>query len=248
MIVRLNNKETIRKKRLIFYHDDVFVIAHEVLRPLQGKLDIVEIFLSAERFANYLIENRIIRTDMMSYEVEDVEDELHDERDRKLLFVVTFLKLCALRHRIPVAQDVARALVPFCQRYDDFTDLLVQFDPRERRMMKENGGINLMAYELRSLKQEQPDLGQAREVVKTLVDCATQYTPEAMERMLNPLRDLNRQYDNAFDQDIDRLRQTMNMKGMMAKEVVLQKHVDTQIGQVEQGGTGVIKYYGQNGH
>ena len=248
MIVRLNNKETIRKKRLIFYHDDVFVIAHEVLRPLQGELDIVEIFLSAERFANYLIENRIIRTDMMSYEVEDVENELHDERDRKLLFVVTFLKLCALRHRIPVAQDVALALVPFCQRYDDFTDLLVQFDPRERRMMKENGGINLMAYELRSLKQEQPDLGQAREVVKTLVDCATQYTPEAMERMLNPLRDLNRQYDNAFDQDIDRLRQTMNMKGMMAKEVVLQKHVDTQIGQVEQGGTGVIKYYEQNGH
>ena len=114
--------------------------------------------------------------------------------------------------------------------------------------MKENGGINLMAYELRSLKQEQPDLGQAREVVKTLVDYATQYTPEAMERMLNPLRDLNRQYDNAFDQDIDRLRQTMNMKSMMAKEVVLQKHVDTQIGQVEQGGTGVIKYYGQNGH
>jgi len=248
MIVRLNNKETIRKKRLIFYHDDVFVIAHEVLRPLQGELDIVEIFLSAERFANYLIESRIIRTDMMSYEVEDVEDELHDERDRKLLFVVTFLKLCALRHRIPVAQDVACALVPFCQRYDDFTDLLVQFDPRERRMMKENGGINLMAYELRSLKQEQPDLGQAREVVKTLVDYATQYTPEAMERMLNPLRDLNRQYDNAFDQDIDRLRQTMNMKSMMAKEVVLQKHVDTQIGQVEQGGTGVIKNYGQNGH
>lgn len=37
MIVRLNNKETIRKKRLIFYHDDVFVIAHEVLRPLQGE-------------------------------------------------------------------------------------------------------------------------------------------------------------------------------------------------------------------
>lgn len=239
MIVRIASKEEKRRLRVKFYADDVFLIAHEELRPLLGQLSLEELFASAEQFAAYLLESSVADPSLMSYEVQDVEAELNDERDRKLLLWVTFLKLCALRKRQPLAEAVARALVGYCQQ-DGFTELLAKLDSKEFRLRREGRRADLLTYELRSLKQEKPDFQQAHEVVGTLVENAANYSADTIERLLNLLHDLNQHYGQAFDQEINQLREILKLKTDMTKENVKLKIVQTQIDKVESGATGVI--------
>ena len=89
MIRRLESKQEQRAVRLKLYSDDVYVIAHKAVKEVAATLSVEEIFSSADSLASHLLENGISDKDFIDMEIDDVREELDDERDMFPLLSVT---------------------------------------------------------------------------------------------------------------------------------------------------------------
>ena len=69
-----------------------------------------------------------------------------------------------------------------------------------------------MQKELDSLKENNPDLKQAKEVVRTIVDNCMGLTSNTIEGILVPLMSTNEQYNFAFSEDVNRLKEKLESK------------------------------------
>ena len=72
--------------------------------------------------------------------------------------------------------------------------------------------VSLMQKELDSLKENNPDLKQAKEVVRTIVDNCMGLTSNTIEGILVPLMSTNEQYNFAFSEDVNRLKEKLESK------------------------------------
>jgi len=213
MRVRIEHAEDRRNIRLKLYKDDVFLIAHETIKKQAITLSIEELFASADHLANYLLENDLSERDIMQYDISELREEISDEPTFYVLLTLTFVKLCALRKVRPNAEAVARALVGFCQEYDDFTDLLGKFSKKEHERWLENKRVDLFAYELKCIGQDTPAAdGQA--VVARIVDAALGLSVEGMQHVENVLSEASDHLGHIFQSDLDRLRQARKMKSV----------------------------------
>lgn len=212
MIVRYETKDERRKARLGFYKDDVFVIAYDAIREYETNLSIEELFASTERFANYLIENKITDKEVVDLEVEGFDNALDEDDTLFLLLTISFVKLCALRKKEPLAVDVAKTLLPKCQEYEDFNRLLKAMDDKENAKRLDGWRADLIGYELKSINADGCNLQQAREVIEAIVENAEHYSTTTIEHLMNPLRDTNDQYGHAFDDVINRLKDKLGVK------------------------------------
>ena len=77
---------------------------------------------------------------------------------------------------------------------------------------KLNQLVSLMQKELDSLKENNLDLKQAKEVIKNLVDNCMGLTSNTMEKILIPLMITNEQYNYAFSKDVNRLKEKLESK------------------------------------
>lgn len=77
---------------------------------------------------------------------------------------------------------------------------------------KLNQLVSLMQKELDSLKENNLDLEQAKEVIKNLVDNCMGLTSNTMEKILIPLMSTNEQYNCAFSEDVNRLKEKLESK------------------------------------
>lgn len=77
---------------------------------------------------------------------------------------------------------------------------------------KLNQLASLMQKELDSLKENNPDLKQAKEVVKTIVDNCMGLTNDTIEGILVSLMSTNEQYNFAFSEDVNRLKEELKSK------------------------------------
>lgn len=77
---------------------------------------------------------------------------------------------------------------------------------------KLNQLVSLMQKELDSLKENNLDLKQAKEVIKNLVDNCMGLTSNTMEKILIPLMSTNEQYNGAFSKDVNRLKEKLESK------------------------------------
>lgn len=240
MIVRYKTKEDKRRARLGFYKDDVFIIVHEAIADYDCQLGVEELFASADKFTSYLLANEITDKAAIDFEVEDFDDALKEDGTLFLLLTISFVTLCALRKKNPLAVDVAKALLPKCREYEDFNHLLEAMDEKETKKRMEGWRANLLAYELKSIKNENLNLRMAKDVVHSIIENAEHYSTSTIESLLNPLRDTNDQYGHAFDDDINRLKEKLGIKTttlLSAEEVVLHKTVKNQA-IVNAGGVG----------
>jgi len=211
MIVRLNNQHDLRELRLKLYKDEVFMFSNEILDNMLDILNIVELFASSEAFANYLIANAITDKNCIKYEVEDLENEITSEKDMFLLLSITFIKLCALRKSHPIAIDVAKSLVEYCTKYENFIPLLKALDNKEHKLPAEKRA-DLLKYRLRTIEHDNPPLEEAKEVIKNLIETIEKMTADSIERLIAPLSIINQQYNNAFEEDINKLYSTLEKK------------------------------------
>lgn len=254
MIVYLNDKFQQREARLKFFKDDVFVIANEAVRNRLGNLSIFEVFSSAEAFAFHLLNNEIAEASYIEYEVEDLESELKDGRDRFLVLSIAFIKLCALRKRYPIARKIAREIVVFCQKYEDFNGLLGEFDKKEHKLHMEEWRANLASYEFRTIVKEKPDFTQAKTAVRALIDNCMNMTGDFLERVLGPLMSINEMYGHAFDEEVKRVKDKLGMKTTvqfsphMDGDLVMTKTIQYQVNGVATGGTGIVLDKQSNGN
>ena len=77
---------------------------------------------------------------------------------------------------------------------------------------KLNQLVSLMQKELDSLKENNLDLKQAKEVIKNLVDNCMGLTSDTIERVLVPLMSTNEHYNCAFSEDVNRLKEKLESK------------------------------------
>lgn len=77
---------------------------------------------------------------------------------------------------------------------------------------KLNQLVSLMQKELDSIKENNPDLKQAKEVVRTIVDNCMGLTNDTIEGILVPLMSTNEQYNFAFSEDVNRLKEELESK------------------------------------
>ena len=77
---------------------------------------------------------------------------------------------------------------------------------------KLNQLVSLMQKELDSLKENNPDLKQAKEVVRIIVDNCMGLTSDTIEGILVPLMSTNEQYNGIFNEDVNRLKEKLGIK------------------------------------
>lgn len=77
---------------------------------------------------------------------------------------------------------------------------------------KLNQLVSLMQKELDSLKENNPDLKQAKEVVRIIVDNCMGLTSNTIEGILVPLMSTNEQYNCAFNEKVNRLKEKLGIK------------------------------------
>ena len=213
MIVLFNTPEERRNTRIKLYKDDVFLIAHETIRSMNTSISIEQLFASSDRFTNFLLENELTSRDVMQYEIDDLREEVSDEQTFYLLLSISFVKLCALRKANPKAEDVARALIGFCQEYEGFTDLLKQLLKKEKDRWLDNKRSNLLQYELKCIaKEEQTKDGNA--IVADIVDAASGLPCDGMQNVESTLSEVNDKYGHRFQKELDRLREARKKKSV----------------------------------
>lgn len=239
-MVKLIPEQDRRQVRMKLYADDVFLIAHDVVRQLGCSMSIEELFCSAEDFANFLTKNNLTEASLILYEVDDLKADTPDLLSYHLILAITYVKLSAMRRTKDSAEEVMRALVGFCQEYDGFTTFLDSLFRREADRWMEGKRVDLLTYELRCLSTDSTPEG--RELVRELVDSCNKYTPDTMENVLNVLRDINDTNNHIFDDEVSRLREMINLKSYGAKEFIMVQNVENQINNVEPGATGVVKH------
>lgn len=138
-------------------------------------------------------------------EVDDLREELEDERDLFPLLSVTFVKLCALRKVKPIAADIAKALVHRCQEFEDFTPLLGKLGNAENRRIVEKGRINLLEYELKTLEKDGFDKDSMMVLDKLLLIVLKMDIPDqkVAERLFSQYNDSN---NHAIQKYVDKIR------------------------------------------
>lgn len=215
MIVLFESTEDRRNTRIKFYKDDVFLIAQEAINKLKPSIPIVDLFASADQFTGFLLDNDISERDTMQYEIDDLREEVSNEQTFYVLLALSFTKLCALRKVKPNAENVARALVGFCQEYEGFTDLLRQLQKKEKNRWLENKRANLLTYELRCIgtKNSIPD---GLTVVSNIVDTASEgLSPDKILPVEIVLAEIDDKFDgHPFQKEIERLRDARKKKSV----------------------------------
>ena len=198
MICRIETEEERRKMRLMFYRDDVFVIAHKVIRDKLRGLSLEELFCSADKLAGHLLVNELVDEDFVDYEIDDVKNECGDENVFYLLLTIVFLKLCALRKVNPLAGVVAKALVHRCQEFEEFTGLLGALAKEENKIIAERGRIGLLGYELKSIEREIPDDSKINEYINSALECSV----DVIERVIVAFSIFNEKYNHRYDMQL----------------------------------------------
>lgn len=211
MIVIFKTPIQKRNTRIKLYKDDVFLIAQEAIKERDLSLSIEELFASADQITNFLLENDLADRDLMQYEIGDLRKEVSDDETFYILLALSFVKLCALRKVYANAENVARALVGFCQEYEGFTDLLKQLSKKEQARWVENKQANLLAYELKCIEKE-VQIEDGDTVVTAIVDSASGLSPDGMQHVENTLSEVNDKFGHRYQTELDRLRETRKKK------------------------------------
>ena len=77
---------------------------------------------------------------------------------------------------------------------------------------KLNQLISIMQKELDTIKENNLDLKQAKEVVRIIVDNCMGLTSDTIEGILVPLMSTNEQYNCAFNEEVNRLKEKLGIK------------------------------------
>lgn len=262
------SKEELRQKRRLLYQDPVFLVTHEALHTLLRSLDIVELSILAEHFTQGLLAHPPIDHSLMVYEVDDLRDDLSamapasdsaavvavPDSDFLLLLILSLVKLYALRHVHPYARPLLRQLLPFCQEYRGFKDLLGSFIVKEQQLRHQGK----LVFQKRQLHQQrsahlqaggqgaEPPLSAARAFVARFVSNCARLTPTTIEHVLLPLMVTNEQCANAFDAEVNQLIERLGIKTtpviqpQVQGDFVMSKQVEHEVNGVGKDGVGVI--------
>ena len=248
MIVRLE-KEQQKSARRKLLADPVYIISHDALRKMKQdghtQLSPVELFLSAQE----LCETLLALPDVMEgldEEIDDLEDEAEGENDAMLIMTLATAQLQA-RSKKCVGIDIRKIILHIYERLDGHDllwPLIEQMTDKEDARWLEGKKTNLLNYELQEIELNGGGAEEVKQLFADMVECSDKMDKETIKGNLLFLNRYNIDHNHAYDKEVIALFDKFGIKSttiIKPKEYVSTKIVDTEIQNVEAGGTGVIK-------
>lgn len=248
MIVRLE-KEQQKSARRKLLADPVYIISHDALRKMKQdghtQLSPVELFLSAQE----LCETLLALPDVMEGlddEIDDLEDEAEGENDAMLIMTLATAQLQA-RSKKCVGIDIRKIIFHIYEcldGHDLLWPLIEQMTNKEDARWLEGKKTNLLNYELQEIELNGGGSEEVKQLFADMVECSDKMDKETIKGNLLFLNRYNIDHNHAYDKEVIALFDKFGIKSttiIKPKEYVGTKIVDTEIQNVEAGGTGVIK-------
>ena len=253
MIVRLE-KEQQKSARRKLLADPVYIISHDAFRKMKQdghtQLSPVELFLSAQEFCETLLALPDVM-EGLDDEIDDLEDEAEGENDAMLIMTLATAQLQA-RSKKCVGIDIRKIIFRIYERLDGHDllwPLIEQMTNKEDARWLEGKKTNLLNYELQEIKQDGGGSEEIKQLFADMVECSDKMDKETIKGNLLFLNRYNIDHNHAYDKEVIALFDKFGIKSttiIKPKEYVVTKIVDTEIQNVEAGGTGVIKEMKKN--
>ena len=215
-IVHLDKEQT-RQLRRKLLANDVYVRFCDHLKQLckdgQTALSPVEVFVSAERFASLLLSLPNVQ-EGIDDELDDLEEDAEGESDAMIISMVATAVICAVRDR-HATFSCKFAAMHILARWADhplYMPMLQSAARKEEARWMEGKKTDLLTCELEQTLHQSGNLDEAKAVVSDIVDNCMGLTAESIERMMLPLMAANDQHGHAFNEQINRLKEELNIK------------------------------------
>lgn len=211
MIAQLHDEKQKKMTRLKLYKDFVFIITHEAVRSMKPVLPAEELFATADNLAGFMLEYELTDPECIMLEINELKEQINDNNTTFIITSLAFIKLCAIRKNNAHAEPAARALLPFCQEFDRFNELLQLANKKEMQKSAEGKHANLLAYELMNIGNDRNNIGD-EEVVAAIVDSAVTLNAEGIQHVEIALAETNTRLGNIYDKELGRLRMARKRK------------------------------------
>ena len=245
MIVHLPKEEAklIRRQLLT---DIVYAISHSALKPMNPEythLSPIEIYVSAQEFAKTII--RLSDVDEgLEDEMDDLFEEAKNENDAMFILVLAAIMLQAVDQKNPTKKTKNTIIKIFkrCQDNPLYMPLLEQFAHQEEERYAEGKITNLVDYELQEIERDK-DADAIRTVIKALITDADKFGTDNINALIVKLNKFNLDNNHVIDEELKQLYDKLHYSTIKigeVKELVMNKHVQNEVQNVEPGATGIV--------
>lgn len=216
MIIHLE-KEQLKQARRDLLRDDVYIIFVDALRQYHQEgyttLAPAELYLSAKSFVGDVLQLPDT-IEGIADEMDDILDEADNKDEAMLIMMVATGVFCAVGKKYKGFDADAVIMIIF-DRWGDHPLFFPMFDicaKKEQKKWLEGKKTNLLTCELESMKTDGTTGAEARDFLHPFLQQVCAYPDETIERVLNPLRDLNEMHSGMFDEEVNMLKRKLGVR------------------------------------
>lgn len=216
MIIHLE-KEQLKQARRDLLRDDVYIIFVDALRQYHQEgyttLAPAELYLSAKSFVGDVLQLPDT-IEGIADEMDDILDEADNKDEAMLIMMVATGVFCAVGKKYKGFDADAVIMIIF-NRWGDhplFFPMLDICAKKEQKKWLEGKKTNLLTCELESMKTDGTTEAEAKDFLHPFLQQVCAYPDETIERVLNPLRDLNEMHSGMFDEEVNMLKRKLGVR------------------------------------
>ena len=216
MIIHLE-KEQLKQARRDLLRDDVYIIFVDALRQYHQEgytmLAPAELYLSAKSFVGDVLQLPDI-IEGIADEMDDILDEADNKEEAMLIMMVATGVFCAVgkKYKGVDADAVIRIIYDRWVDHPLFLPMLDICAKKEQEKWLEGKKTNLLTCELESMKTDGTTEAEAKDFLHPFLQQVCAYPHETIERVLNPLRDLNEMHSGMFDEEVNMLKRKLGVR------------------------------------
>lgn len=205
MIIHLE-KEQLKQARRDLLRDDVYIIFVDALRQYHQEgyttLAPAELYLSAKYFVGDVLQLPDI-IEGIADEMDDILDEADNKDEAMLIMMVATGVFCAVgkKYKGVDADAVIRIIYDRWVDHPLFLPMLDICAKKEQEKWLKGKKTNLLTCELESMKTDGTTEAEVSDFLHPFLQQVCEYSDDTIEKVLNPLRDLNEQYSGKFDKE-----------------------------------------------
>ena len=216
MIIHLE-KEQLKQARRDLLRDDVYIIFVDALRQYHQEgytmLAPAELYLSAKSFVGDVLQLPDI-IEGIADEMDDILDEADNKEEAMLIMMVATGVFCAVgkKYKGVDADAVIRIIYDRWVDHPLFLPMLDICAKKEQEKWLKGKKTNLLTCELESMKTDGTTEAEAKDFLHPFLQQVCAYPHETIERVLNPLRDLNEMHSGMFDEEVNMLKRKLGVR------------------------------------
>lgn len=216
MIIHLE-KEQLKQARRDLLRDDVYIIFVDALRQYHQEgyttLAPAELYLSAKSFVGDVLQLPDI-IEGIADEMDDILDEADNKDEAMLIMMVATGVFWAVgkKYKGVDADAVIRIIYDRWVDHPLFFPMLDICAKKEQEKWLKGKKTNLLTCELESMKTDGTTEAEARDFLHPFLQQVCEYSDDTIEKVLNPLRDLNEMHSGMFDEEVNMLKRKLGVR------------------------------------